>query len=67
MKHKIIRIGDEYQCSCGLTWSIDEPDPHGKTIEEIEPPLPPAIQSKPVSSVDAAKHIERLRQAIKDD
>lgn len=27
-KHKRTRYGDEYHCSCGLTWGIDEPDPH---------------------------------------
>lgn len=28
MKCKTIREGDEYACSCGLRWGIDEDDPH---------------------------------------
>lgn len=27
-KHKINREGDEYTCTCGLRWDIDEDDPH---------------------------------------
>ena len=27
-----MRCNDEYHCSCGLAWDIDEDDPH----EEIE-------------------------------
>jgi len=28
MKHRQIREGDEYTCTCGLRWGIDENDPH---------------------------------------
>ncbi len=28
MKHRTTREGDEYVCSCGLRWGIDEDDPH---------------------------------------
>lgn len=28
MKHRTTREGDEYVCSCGLRWDIDEDDPH---------------------------------------
>lgn len=28
MAHKIVRNNDEYACSCGLTWAVDEDDPH---------------------------------------
>jgi len=27
-KHKSIREGDEYACSCGLRWGVNEFDPH---------------------------------------
>lgn len=26
--HKVTRESDEYVCSCGLRWGIDELDPH---------------------------------------
>lgn len=37
-KHKIIRSGDEFQCSCGLTWPATELDPHksGTMPEKID-------------------------------
>ena len=28
MKHDIIRYGDKRHCTCGLTWFINESDPH---------------------------------------
>lgn len=28
MKHRTTRENDEYVCSCGLRWDIDEDDPH---------------------------------------
>ena len=33
-KHRTIREGDEYACSCGLRWDIDEDDPHVVEIDE---------------------------------
>lgn len=32
--HRITREGDEYVCTCGLRWDIDEDDPHHKTSQE---------------------------------
>lgn len=28
MKCRIYRNNDEYKCSCGLCWGVDEEDPH---------------------------------------
>ena len=28
VQHVITRTHDEYMCSCGLVWGIDEEDPH---------------------------------------
>ena len=35
-KCKVMRSSDEYQCGCGLTWGIDEQDPHVMTATEIQ-------------------------------
>ena len=34
MKHRRVRYHDEYHCSCGLVWSIDEDDPHPPVAEQ---------------------------------
>lgn len=26
--HKVTRESDEYTCTCGLRWGVDEEDPH---------------------------------------
>ena len=26
--HLLIRVNDQYQCSCGLQWDVGEVDPH---------------------------------------
>lgn len=36
MKHRITREGDEYVCSCGLRWDIDEDDPHPVEADKEE-------------------------------
>lgn len=33
--HKVTRENDEYACTCGLRWGVDEEDPH------CEPPDAP--------------------------
>jgi len=33
MNHQKQRVNDQYHCSCGLQWDIDEADPH-RTSEE---------------------------------
>lgn len=32
--HSTTRHGDEYQCSCGLAWTVGEDDPH-PTRQEV--------------------------------
>lgn len=32
MKHKILRNSDEYACSCGLVWAVNDADPHRHPI-----------------------------------
>lgn len=32
--HKQRREGDEWACSCGLRWGVDETDPHPRTTQE---------------------------------
>ena len=32
---KVIRSNDEYQCSCGLCWGVDEADPHVTQREKL--------------------------------
>ncbi len=31
--HKVTRENDEYTCTCGLRWDIDEEDPHTLTFD----------------------------------
>lgn len=33
-KHRTTREGDEYVCTCGRRWDIDEADPHPSTPAE---------------------------------
>lgn len=40
VNHRITREGDEYVCTCGLRWDIDEDDPH----EEVTSPQHNAIR-----------------------
>ncbi len=32
--HRITREWTDVVCSCGLRWSVNEPDPHPRTAEE---------------------------------
>lgn len=32
--HRITREGDEYVCTCGLRWDIDEDDPHHEVEQQ---------------------------------
>ena len=42
MKHQVRQYGDEYHCSCGLTWHVDDDDPHDnkrsgrETLKELK-------------------------------
>lgn len=36
MKHRITREGDEWVCTCGLRWDINEDDPHEEQADEEE-------------------------------
>lgn len=42
MKHKITRENDEYVCTCGLRWGIDEDDPHDSVVIGVDPAKPGA-------------------------
>ena len=54
MKCKKTRSGDEIQCSCGLTWGVDEVDPH------------PLTATEPVDRDKAAlKYLKEMREALK--
>lgn len=35
MTCKHVRVNDQYHCSCGLQWDIDEDDPHYELIEDM--------------------------------
>jgi len=34
-KHDVTREGDEYACTCGLRWDINEDDPHEQEDEDV--------------------------------
>ena len=54
-KHRIQREGDEYACSCGLRWGLDDIDPHGLTFGRND-----AIAKAPQETDD------QLKKRVKD-
>ena len=60
-RHRIQREGDEYACSCGLRWGLDDIDPHELTFGRND-----AIQPAPKKADPEVgrKVIEQLKKDL---
>lgn len=62
--HKVTREGDEYACSCGLRWDVDDCDPH--RVVGFDPAKPGADRTVEATYESGKLRLDSIRELIKD-